>query len=290
MSNKKIPVIGVRFKQAGKIYYFDAEDFSVSLHDHVVVETSRGIECGQVVLPRHFIFEDELKAPLKPIMRIATKEDLKQVEMNKQKALDAYDITREKISEHGLDMKLIDIELTFDGSKIIFYFTSDGRVDFRALVRDLAAIFRIRIELRQVGVRDEAKVLSGIGICGRELCCATFLDEFRPVTIRMAKEQGLSLNPSKISGVCGRLMCCLQYEEENYEYLNKRLPSEGDMVYTPMGLGKVLNVNVLREKVKVAILKDENDAPLVEVFHNDDIQKQRRHHKAKIDTESDEEA
>lgn len=252
-------VVGVRFKKVGKIYYFDPDGQTVEPGESVIVETTRGLEFGIAELGNRDIDDSEVVAPLKKVIRVATSEDIAQENANKEKEKEAFDIFIQKSREHNLEMKLIDVELTFDLTKIIFYFTADGRVDFRELVKELASIFRMRIELRQIGVRDEAKILNGIGICGRALCCATFLGDFQPVSIRMAKEQNLSLNPTKISGVCGRLMCCLKYEEETYEYLNRNLPNMGDIVLTPDGEGEVLSVSVLRQLVKVAVRKREQD-------------------------------
>ena len=247
-------IVGVRFRNAGKIYYFDPLDMDMETGTHVIVETARGIEFGVVMIPTKEMDDSEITKPLKPVIRIATEEDEKQQAMNKEKQERAYRICLEKIEKHGLEMKLIQAEYTFDNNKLLFYFTADGRIDFRELVKDLAAVFRTRIELRQIGVRDETKILGGMGICGRELCCATYLSEFVPVSIKMAKEQNLSLNPTKISGVCGRLMCCLKNEQETYEYLNSRLPEVGEMVTTNDGLkGEVQNVSVLRQLVKVKV-------------------------------------
>lgn len=249
-----ISIIGVRFRSAGKIYYFAPASFDVSVGDHVIVETARGIEYGLVVLGRKEIEETEDMPPLKPVIRIATPEDDAQVLANTAKEKEAMVLCAEKVAKHGLSMKLIDCEYTFDNSKLLFYFTSDGRVDFRELVKDLATIFHTRIELRQIGVRDETKMRGGIGICGRELCCHTYLSDFIPVSVKMAKEQNLSLNPTKISGNCGRLMCCLKHEEDAYEYLNSRLPNIGDPVHTPDGLsGEVADLNVLKQRVKVLV-------------------------------------
>ena len=247
-------IVGIRFRTAGKIYYFDPADFDLDMAMHVIVETARGIEMGTVLIPPKEVDDDKVVSPLKPVIRVATDEDEKTVERNKEKEKEAFAICKEKIIKHGLEMKLVDAEYTFDGNKLLFYFTADGRIDFRELVKDLAAVFRTRIELRQIGVRDETKIVGGIGICGRPLCCHTFLDEFAPVSIKMAKEQNLSLNPTKISGVCGRLMCCLKNEEETYEELNRRLPNVGDRVTTDDGLkGEVHSVNVLRQLVKVLV-------------------------------------
>lgn len=247
-------IIGVRFRPAGKIYYFDPAGQTVEVGNHVIVETARGVEYGQVVLGKREIEETKDLPPLKPIIRLATPEDDEQVRKNSSREAEALAVCAEKVRKHGLEMKLIGCEFTFDNSKLLFYFTADGRVDFRELVKDLATVFHTRIELRQVGVRDETKLRGGIGICGRELCCHTYLSEFIPVSVKMAKEQNLSLNPTKISGNCGRLMCCLKHEEEAYEYLNSRLPNLGDMVHTPDGLtGEVTDLNVLKQKVKVIV-------------------------------------
>ncbi len=249
-----IKVVGVRFRTAGKIYYFDPKDIELKATDHVIVETARGVEYGTVMVGPKQVTDDEVVQPLKPVIRKATPEDDSIEVKNREKERQAYAICLEKIKKHELEMKLVDAEYTFDNNKLLFYFTADGRIDFRELVKDLAAVFRTRIELRQIGVRDETKILGGIGICGRELCCHTFLSEFAPVSIKMAKEQNLSLNPTKISGVCGRLMCCLKNEEETYEYLNSRLPGVGDRVTTQDGLrGEVQSVNVLRQLVKVVV-------------------------------------
>lgn len=253
-----IKVIGVRFRAAGKIYYFDPVGMEIKTGDNVIVETARGIEFGYVVLGSREVEEDKVIQPLKPVIRMATEEDRRIEARNKEKEKEAFAICLEKIRKRGLEMKLIDAEYTFDNNKVLFYFTADGRIDFRELVKDLAAVFKTRIELRQVGVRDETKILGGIGICGRPLCCHSYLSEFIPVSIKMAKEQNLSLNPSKISGVCGRLMCCLKNEEETYEYLNSRLPNTGDYVTTDDRLrGEVHSVNVLRQTVKVLVEIDD---------------------------------
>ncbi|NLO41311.1 MAG: stage 0 sporulation family protein [Ruminiclostridium sp.] len=256
-------VIGVRFRYAGKVYYFDPVDLEMEQGDRVIVETARGVECGEVVNGVKDVDEKEVIAPLKKVMRKATPEDLQQVEDNKKKAEEAYRICQEKIQKHSLEMKLIDVEYTFDNNKILFYFTADGRVDFRELVKDLAAVFRTRIELRQIGVRDEAKMMGGLGVCGRSLCCSSHLTEFHPVSIKMAKEQSLSLNPTKISGTCGRLMCCLKYEQDAYEDLLKRIPKAGALVQTPHGTGTIMYVSLLEEKVKVK-LDNENEPDLQE--------------------------
>lgn len=249
-----LTVIGVRFRAAGKIYYFDPADRQIKIGDHVIVETARGIEYGYVVLGNREVDETKVIPPLKPVIRMATDEDRAIEAKNKEKEKEAFKICQEKIKKHNLEMKLIDAEYTFDNNKVLFYFTADGRIDFRELVKDLASVFKTRIELRQVGVRDETKIMGGIGICGRPLCCHSYLSEFIPVSIKMAKEQNLSLNPTKISGVCGRLMCCLKNEEETYEYLNSRLPAVNDTVTTEDGLkGEVHSVNVLRQTVKVVV-------------------------------------
>lgn len=266
-----VNVIGVRFKKAGKIYYFDPDGMQIAAGQAVIVETARGIEYGTAMIANREVPDTEIVQPLKKVIKIATEEDNKQAKINKQKEIEAFDICAQKIKNHDLDMKLVDVELTFDHNKIIFYFTSDGRVDFRELVKELASIFRTRIELRQIGVRDEAKMLNGIGICGRTLCCSTFLGDFQPVSIKMAKEQNLSLNPAKISGICGRLMCCLKYEEDTYEELNKNLPNIGDLVRTPDGNGDVLSVNVLRQLVKVSVKKKENNDLLLNYYAVDEI-------------------
>lgn len=249
-----IKVVGIRFQRAGKIYYFDPLDYELEVPMHVIVETARGVEMGTVLIPPKEVEDDKVIQPLKPVIRIATEEDEKVIERNREKEKEAFAICKEKIAKHGLEMKLVNAEYTFDNNKLLFYFTADGRIDFRELVKDLASVFRTRIELRQIGVRDETKILGGIGICGRELCCKSYLSDFIPVSIKMAKEQNLSLNPTKISGVCGRLMCCLKNEQDTYEYLNSRLPSVGDTVTTPSGMrGEVSAVNVLRQLVKVVV-------------------------------------
>lgn len=265
-----IRVIGVRFRNVGKIYYFSPKDLDIKAGDHVIVETARGVEYGNVVLAPRDVKEEKVVQPLKDVIRIANAQDDKKEETNRKKEREAYKICQKKIREHNLEMKLIDVEYTFDNNKILFYFTADGRIDFRELVKDLAAVFKTRIELRQIGVRDETKILGGIGICGRELCCHTFLSEFAPVSIKMAKEQNLSLNPSKISGVCGRLMCCLKNEAETYEELNKKLPNPGDYVTTEDGRrGEVQSVSVLRQTVKVVVNVDD-EKELAE-YHVDQI-------------------
>ena len=273
-------IIGVRFRSAGKIYFFDPLDFEVKRNDHVIVETARGIEYGTVVGDIREVDDSEVTQPLKPVLRVATKKDDEQEQKNKEKEKDAFKICLEKIHARGLEMKLIDAEYTFDNNKILFYFTADGRIDFRELVKDLAGVFRTRIELRQIGVRDETKIRGGIGVCGRPVCCNTYLSDFIPVSIKMAKEQNLSLNPTKISGVCGRLMCCLKHEEETYEDLNRRLPGVGDYVTTPDGLkGEVQSVNVLRQLVKVIV--DVDGDKEIQEYKAEDIKFKRRHRKEK---------
>lgn len=258
-------VIGVRFRQAGKVYYFSPGKLHIKQGDKVIVETARGVEFGHVVMGPKDVLDEHITQPLKSVMRIATDEDKRNEEKNREKEKEAFDICLEKIRKHELDMKLINAEYTFDNNKILFYFTADGRIDFRELVKDLAAVFRTRIELRQIGVRDETKIRGGIGICGRPLCCHTYLSEFAPVSIKMAKEQNLSLNPTKISGVCGRLMCCLTNEQETYEALNSKLPAIGDVVTTPEGLkGEVQSVSVLRQLVKVVVTMDDDEKEIRE--------------------------
>lgn len=274
-------VIGVRFRNVGKIYYFSPKDLEIKSGDHVIVETARGVEYGSVVLPPRDVEDEKVVQPLKEVIRIAGPQDDKKEESNRKKEKEAYQICLKKIKEHGLEMKLIDVEYTFDNNKVLFYFTADGRIDFRELVKDLAAIFKTRIELRQIGVRDETKILGGIGICGRALCCHTYLSEFAPVSIKMAKEQNLSLNPTKISGVCGRLMCCLKNEEETYEELNRKLPVVGDRVNTPEGLrGEVHSVNVLRQLVKVIV--DVDDEKEIREYAVEDLKFKPRQKKEKI--------
>ena len=276
-----IKIIGVRFRNAGKIYYFSPKKFHIQKGDHVIVETARGIEYGTVVVGVKSLPDDQVVQPLKEVIRIATVEDALRVERNREKEKDAMKICLEKIRKHELDMKLIDAEYTFDNNKVLFYFTADGRIDFRDLVKDLAAVFKTRIELRQSGVRDETKIIGGIGICGRPLCCHSYLSEFAPVSIKMAKEQNLSLNPAKISGVCGRLMCCLKNEEETYEYLNSRLPGMGDIVQTDDGLkGEVQNVNVLRQLVKVIV--DVDGEKEIRDYHVEQLKFKPRRKKEKI--------
>ena len=251
-------IIGVRFRTAGKVYYFDPKNMEIKRGQHVIVETARGTEYGHVVVGTKEVSREEVVQPLKPVIRVATAEDDEHARRNREKEREAMAICHQKIIRHNLDMKLIDAEYTFDNNKILFYFTADGRIDFRELVKDLAVVFKMRIELRQIGVRDETKILGGVGICGRPLCCHTYLSEFAPVSIKMAKEQNLSLNPTKISGVCGRLMCCLKNEEDTYEYLNSRLPDVGETVTLPDGdKGEVHSVNVLRQTVKVLVEVDD---------------------------------
>ena len=277
-----VKVIGVRFRTAGKIYFFDPLQFEIERGGHVIVETARGIEFGTVVSAPREVEDDKVIQPLKPVLRIATQKDIEQEADNKRKEKEAFRICLEKIKKHGLEMKLIDAEYTFDNNKVLFYFTADGRIDFRELVKDLAAVFRTRIELRQIGVRDETKIRGGIGVCGRELCCHTYLSEFAPVSIKMAKEQNLSLNPSKISGVCGRLMCCLTNEEETYEELNSHLPSVGDYVTTPEGLkGEVSSLSVLRQQVKV-IVNLENDEKEIREYKVDELKFKPRRKKSEM--------
>ena len=258
-------VIGVRFRQAGKVYFFSPGKFHIKQGDKVIVETARGVEFGSVVSGIKEVPDETITQPLKSVIRIATEEDKRNEERNREKEKEAFKVCLEKIREHNLDMKLINAEYTFDNNKVLFYFTAEGRIDFRDLVKDLAAVFRTRIELRQIGVRDETKIRGGIGICGRPLCCHTYLSEFAPVSIKMAKEQNLSLNPTKISGVCGRLMCCLTNEQETYEELNSRLPAIGDFVTTPDGLkGEVQSVSVLRQLVKVVVNLDDDEKEIRE--------------------------
>lgn len=258
-----VTVIGVRFKKAGKIYYFDPDNIDTTDAKYVIVETARGIEFGSMVIKERNIPEDEVVAPLKKVLRVATDEDIKVHEENQEKKGDAFKVCLEKIKHHKLDMKLIDVEYTFDNNKVIFYFTSDGRVDFRELVKDLASVFRTRIELRQIGVRDEAKMINGIGSCGKRLCCANWLGDFEPVSIKMAKDQNLSLNPTKISGICGRLMCCLKYEHEVYLELKKGMPKDGETVRTPDGEAVVMSTQTIREQVKVRLIVGQDKGEVV---------------------------
>ena len=283
-----VKVIGVRFRNAGKIYYFAPGKYEIKSGQHVIVETARGIEYGYVVLGTREVEDGKVVQPLKSVIRMATKEDEDVEEANKKKEKDAFKVCLEKIRKHNLEMKLIDVEYTLDNNKILFYFTADGRIDFRELVKDLAAVFKTRIELRQVGVRDETKIVGGIGICGRPLCCHSYLSEFIPVSIKMAKEQNLSLNPTKISGVCGRLMCCLKNEEETYEYLNSKLPNVGDYVTTDDGLkGEVHSVNVLRQTVKVIVVVDKDEKEIRD-YKVDQLKFKPRRRKEKSHVQDDE--
>ena len=277
-----VKVIGVRFRTAGKIYFFDPLQFEIERGGHVIVETARGIEFGTVGSAPREVENDKVIQPLKPVLRIATQKDIEQEADNKRKEKEAFRICLEKIKKHGLEMKLIDAEYTFDNNKVLFYFTADGRIDFRELVKDLASVFKTRIELRQIGVRDETKILGGMGSCGRPLCCHTHLSEFIPVSIKMAKEQNLSLNPTKISGVCGRLMCCLKHEEETYEELNRNLPHVGDFVHCDDGAkGEVHSVNVLRQLVKVVIEVD--DEKEIREYKAEQLRFKRKHKKEKLE-------
>jgi len=262
-------IIGVRFREIGRVYYFDPGDYEVTKGDRVIVETARGVECGEVAQNRTEVPDEEIKKPLKPLLRIATEQDLANVAGKAAKEAEAFKVGEEKIAKHALDMKLVNVEYTFDGSKIVFNFTADQRVDFRALVRDLASTFRTRIELRQIGVRDEAKLLGGLGICGRPFCCSTFMGDFHPVSINMAKGQGLSLNPTKISGTCGRLMCCLKYEETAYADAAKTLPRVGSTIETPEGSGRVLEVNAVSQDIKVKLANRMDGPPVVFRFDNE---------------------
>lgn len=281
-------VIGVRFRTAGKIYFFDPLQFEIKRGDHVIVETARGIEFGTVMSGVMEVEDEKVVQPLKPVIRIANERDFEQEAANKLKEKEAFKVCLEKIRKHGLEMKLIDAEYTFDNNKVLFYFTADGRIDFRELVKDLAAVFKTRIELRQIGVRDETKIVGGIGICGRALCCHSYLSDFIPVSIKMAKEQNLSLNPTKISGVCGRLMCCLKNEEETYEELNRKLPGIGDYVVADDGMkGEVQSVNVLRQLVKVVV--EEGDEKEIKEYPADRLQlKRKRGKKEKVDISREE--
>ncbi|MBE5847691.1 MAG: stage 0 sporulation protein [Lachnospiraceae bacterium] len=273
-------VIGVRFRTAGKIYYFDPARFDIKKGDHVIVETARGVEYGTAVDHVKEVPDDKVVQPLKTVIRVANERDNEQALKNKEKEKEAFKVCLEKIKKHGLEMKLIDAEYTFDNNKVLFYFTADGRIDFRELVKDLASVFKTRIELRQIGVRDETKIIGGMGICGRTLCCHAHLSEFLPVSIKMAKEQNLSLNPTKISGCCGRLMCCLKHEEDTYEELNRKLPGVGDYVTTDDGLkGEVSSVNVLRQTVKVLVEVD--DEKELKEYKAEQLQFKRRHKKGK---------
>ena len=280
-------VIGVRFRTAGKIYFFSPGKLEIKTGDKVIVETARGVEFGSVVTGPKEVEDDKITQPLKSVIRLATEDDKKKEEKNKEKEKEAFKICLDKIHKHGLEMKLIDAEYTFDNNKVLFYFTADGRIDFRELVKDLASVFRTRIELRQIGVRDETKIRGGIGICGRPLCCHTYLSEFAPVSIKMAKEQNLSLNPTKISGVCGRLMCCLKNEQDTYEYLNSKLPNVGDEVKTNTGVkGVVHEVSVLRQRVKLVVTDEKGEKELVDYKVDDLIFRPRkRREKVKMDDE-----
>lgn len=276
-----ITIIGVRFRNVGKVYYFSPRELDICVGDHVIVETARGVEYGFVVLGPKEVDDSKVIQPLKEVIRIATPKDDAREENNRKKEKEAFEICQKKIRAHNLEMKLIDAEYTFDNNKMLFYFTADGRIDFRELVKDLAAVFKTRIELRQIGVRDETKILGGIGICGRPLCCHTYLSEFAPVSIKMAKEQNLSLNPTKISGVCGRLMCCLKNEQETYEYLNRKLPGVGDIVTLPDGMkGEVSGVNVLRQLVKVLV--DVNDEKEMREYPVEELKFKPKHKKEKV--------
>jgi len=266
-----IEIIGVRFKPAGKMYYFDPCEVQVERGTGLIVETIRGIEYGMCEVANKMVEPDPAFMPLRKIIRVATPEDAITLADNKKREKEAFGTCLERISAHGLGMKLVDVELTFDATKIIFYFTADGRIDFRDLVKDLAGIFRMRIELRQIGVRDESKLLNGIGVCGRTLCCSTFLPEFHPVSIKMAKDQNLSLSPTKISGVCGRLMCCLKYEEEHYNELNKIMPGVGDIIKTPDGEGEVISTSILRQTLVALVRKKKDDAPAKNNYRAQDI-------------------
>jgi cell fate regulator YaaT (PSP1 superfamily) len=282
-----VKVVGVRFKKAGKIYYFDPNELNIEIDTEVIVETARGIEFGQVVVPNREVPDEEIVAPLKKVIRIATNEDIRHADENRKKEKEAFDTCLEKIRTHSLDMKLIDVEYTFDNNKVLFYFTADGRVDFRELVKDLAAVFKTRIELRQIGVRDESKMIGGIGVCGRVLCCKSFLGDFQPVSIKMAKEQGLSLNPTKISGTCGRLMCCLKYEHEAYEELLGRVPKVGAIVETPEGQGTVMEVSLIRELLKIKLDKgNETDLKIYKVDEVKVIKDASRTEEAEVDLEA----
>ena len=275
-----ITIIGVRFRNVGKVYYFSPRELDICVGDHVIVETARGVEYGFVVLGPKEVDDSKVIQPLKEVIRIATPKDDAREESNRKKEKEAFEFCQKKIRAHNLEMKLIDAEYTFDNNKMLFYFTADGRIDFRELVKDLAAVFKTRIELRQIGVRDETKILGGIGICGRPLCCHTYLSEFAPVSIKMAKEQNLSLNPTKISGVCGRLMCCLKNEQETYEYLNRKLPGVGDIVTLPDGMkGEVSGVNVLRQLVKVLV--DVNDEKEMREYPVEELKFKPKHKKEK---------
>lgn len=285
--NESVEVIGIRFKDGGKVYYFDPNGCKGTLQDFAVVETARGVEFGKVCQANKLVSKNDIVPPLRPVIRIATEKDIKTNEENKRKEAEAIKVCQQKVASHGLEMKLIESEYAFDGAKLTFYFTADGRIDFRELVKDLAAVFKTRIELRQIGVRDETKIVGGYSICGRPLCCHTYLSEFIPVSIKMAKEQNLSLNPTKISGVCGRLMCCLKNEEETYEELNRRLPQVGDFVTTNDGLkGEVSSVSVLRQLVKVIV--EVNDEKEVREYKVDDLKFKRRYKKESLNLNDEE--
>ena len=263
-----IETVGIRFKEGGKVYDFDADGHKFEKGDYAIVETVRGLECGLVAKANHSISEDDVTKPLKKVIRPATEDDIKTLEANKEKEKEAFKICEEKIAAHGLQMKLVDVEYTFDRSKVLFYFTADGRVDFRELVKDLAYVFRTRIELRQIGVRDESRMVGGFGMCGRPFCCNTFLNDFQPVSIKMAKEQGLSLNPTKISGTCGRLMCCLKYEQETYEHLLRHTPKVGAIVETKSGKGRVIENNLITGMLKVTLDRNPDAAPVTVNRHD----------------------
>lgn len=283
-----VKIIGVRFRNVGKIYYFNPKSFQMKPGDHVIVETARGVEYGTVVLGPKEVDDRQVVQPLKDVIRMATQKDDAKEESNRKKEKEAYQVCVKKIRAHQLEMKLIDVEYTFDNNKILFYFTADGRIDFRELVKDLASVFKTRIELRQVGVRDETKIVGGVGICGRALCCHSYLTEFIPVSIKMAKEQNLSLNPTKISGVCGRLMCCLKNEEETYEYLNSKLPGIGDYVTTDDGLkGEVQSVNVLRQLVKVIVVVEKDEKEIRE-YKVEQLKFKPRRKKGRVEVEDSE--
>jgi cell fate regulator YaaT (PSP1 superfamily) len=284
-------VVGVRFKKAGKIYYFDPGDLPLAVGEGVIVETARGVEYGDVVAGPIQVKEDEVVAPLKKVIRKATEEDYQQLSSNKEKESRAFKVCMEKIAVHKLPMKLVGVEQTFDGNKIIFYFTAEGRIDFRELVKDLAAVFRTRIELRQIGVRDEAKLVGGLGCCGRELCCATWLSDFASVSIRMAKDQNLSLNPTKISGICGRLMCCLKYENESYENAREEFPDTGSWVTTTDGEGKVVGINIFKKSVSVELKESKiiKEYPCDEVLQKEGQAKMCKNHKKECPRQSNEE-
>ena len=278
-------VVGVRFKTGGKVYLFDPQDFEIKKGDHVIVDTARGLECGLCVQGVHEEEADKIIRPLKSVTRIASPQDVEKMEQNRRDEKKAFEICLEKIEKHGLEMKLIDVEYTFDRSKVLFYFTADGRVDFRELVKELAQVFRTRIELRQIGVRDESKMMGGIGVCGQQFCCSRFLSDFTPVSIKMAKEQGLSLNPSKISGSCGRLMCCLSYEQSAYEHLNSITPGVGSVVRTPEGTGVVTETSIMRGKVKVSL--DKNKESLPKEFSIKDLTVLKKVHHNKTNSNTD---